>query len=142
MKIKLFSIKLFISAGKANASPPIGPILGQYRLNLIEFCKDFNSQTIFWEESVILPVLIIGYLDGDFEYIIKIPTTNFFLKKIFQKEICSSKIIGNKYVGLITVQQLYELIFLKLSYSIDPIIIYNNINMLCGTISSTGLYII
>lgn len=43
--IIIFNIKLFIAAGKASTSPPVGPILGQYRLNLVEFCKDFNIQT-------------------------------------------------------------------------------------------------
>ena len=38
-------IKLQVPAGKANPSPPIGPALGQRGLNIMQFCKDFNSQT-------------------------------------------------------------------------------------------------
>jgi large subunit ribosomal protein L11 len=38
-------IKLQIPAGKANPSPPVGPALGQRGLNIMEFCKAFNSQT-------------------------------------------------------------------------------------------------
>jgi ribosomal protein L11 len=38
-------IKLQIPAGKANPSPPIGPALGQRGLNIMEFCKAFNSSS-------------------------------------------------------------------------------------------------
>lgn len=141
MKKRIFIIKLLISAGKASATPPIGPIVGQYRLNLLEFCKDFNAQTVSWDESIILPVLIIGYLNGDFEYIIKMPTVNFFLKYLSQKETFSGT-PGHKYISIITTCQLYELVFLKLVNSLNFNIIYNNIKILLGTVLSTGIYVI
>ena len=43
-KIKGY-IKLQLSAGKANPSPPVGPALGQRGLNIMEFCKAFNAKT-------------------------------------------------------------------------------------------------
>ena len=92
-----FSIKLYIPAGKASSAPPIGPVLGQYRLNLIEFCKDFNSQTEDWEEQTILPVLIIGYYNNSLEYIIKAPTTTFFCIKPLGLTIYQMAIIKNTY---------------------------------------------
>ena len=41
-KIKTF-IKLALLAGKANAAPPVGPALGQYGINIINFCNCFNK---------------------------------------------------------------------------------------------------
>ena len=38
-------IKLQIPAGKANPSPPVGPALGQRRLNNMEFCTSIKAQT-------------------------------------------------------------------------------------------------
>ena len=38
-------IKLQIPAGKANPSPPVGPALGQRGVNIMDFCKAFNSAT-------------------------------------------------------------------------------------------------
>ena len=38
-------IKLQITAGKANPSPPVGPALGQHGVNIMEFCKAFNAAT-------------------------------------------------------------------------------------------------
>lgn len=102
-----YIIKLNIPAGRANATPPIGPILGQYKLNLIEFCKDFNEQTILFNDSIILPVKLYVQNDGEFEYIIKKPNTNFLLKKIIdENEI-------NDQSRTITIYQLYELIYIK-----------------------------
>jgi large subunit ribosomal protein L11 len=36
-------IKLQVPAGQANPSPPVGPALGQHGVNIMEFCKAFNS---------------------------------------------------------------------------------------------------
>ena len=38
-------IKLALPAGKATAAPPVGPALGQYGLNIVAFCKDYNART-------------------------------------------------------------------------------------------------
>ena len=38
-------IKLQITAGEANPSPPVGPALGQHGVNIMEFCKAFNAAT-------------------------------------------------------------------------------------------------
>ena len=37
-------VKLQLPAGKANPSPPVGPALGQHGVNIMAFCKDFNSR--------------------------------------------------------------------------------------------------
>ena len=38
-------VKLQLEAGKATPAPPVGPALGQYGVNLMEFCKKFNAAT-------------------------------------------------------------------------------------------------
>ena len=63
-------IKLQVPAGKANPSPPIGPALGQRGLNIMEFCKAFNSQTQSHEPGLPLPVVITAYADKSFTFII------------------------------------------------------------------------
>jgi len=40
----LLKVKLQIPAGAANPAPPIGPALGQHGVNIMAFCKDFNSK--------------------------------------------------------------------------------------------------
>ena len=41
----LASVKVQCEAGKANPAPPIGPALGPYGINIMQFCKEFNDKT-------------------------------------------------------------------------------------------------
>ncbi len=45
MKKTSITLRLKILATKATPKPPIGPILGQYSINLMEFCKEFNARS-------------------------------------------------------------------------------------------------
>ncbi len=65
-------IKLQIKGGAANPSPPVGPALGAKGVNIMEFCKQFNSRT---QENIgkVLPVIITVYKDKTFDFIIKTP---------------------------------------------------------------------
>jgi large subunit ribosomal protein L11 len=74
-------IKLQVSAGQANPSPPVGPALGQRGLNIMEFCKAFNAQTQGMEQGMPLPVVITAYSDRSFTFIIKTPPAAVLLKK-------------------------------------------------------------
>jgi large subunit ribosomal protein L11 len=38
-------LKLQIRGGAANPSPPVGPALGAAGVNIMEFCKQFNSRS-------------------------------------------------------------------------------------------------
>ncbi len=74
-------IKLHIAAGKANPSPPVGPALGQWGLNIMEFCKQFNAATQNQEPGVPTPVIITAYHDRSFTFITKRPPVGYHLKQ-------------------------------------------------------------
>ena len=74
-------IKLQIPAGQANPSPPVGPALGQHGVNIMEFCKAFNSQTQQLEQGLPTPVVITVYTDRSFTFIMKTPPASVLLKK-------------------------------------------------------------
>jgi large subunit ribosomal protein L11 len=76
----LDSLKLQITAGKANPSPPVGPALGQRGVNIMEFCKAFNAKTQEMGD-VIVPVIITVYADRSFSFITKTPPASMLLKK-------------------------------------------------------------
>ncbi len=38
-------IGLQLPAGKATPAPPVGPALGPYSLNIMDFCKQYNERT-------------------------------------------------------------------------------------------------
>jgi large subunit ribosomal protein L11 len=79
----LAQIKLQVEAGKANPSPPIGPALGQHGVNIMDFCKAFNSRTAN-EAGMIIPVVLTVYQDRSFTFITKTPPAAILLKKAAQ----------------------------------------------------------
>ncbi len=89
------NIKLQVSAGQANPSPPIGPALGQHGVNIMEFCKAFNAKTQ-GQEGMIIPVVITVYADRSFTFITKTPPASILLKKAAQIAKGSSEPNRNK----------------------------------------------
>ncbi|MBK78376.1 MAG: 50S ribosomal protein L11 [Flavobacteriaceae bacterium] len=63
-------LKLQIRGGAANPSPPVGPALGAAGVNIMEFCKQFNSRTQD-KPGKVLPVVISVYQDKSFDFVIK-----------------------------------------------------------------------
>lgn len=74
-------IKLQIPAGKANPAPPIGPALGQYGVNIMEFCKAFNEKTKDGDPDLKVPVVIKVYVDRSFTFETKTPPAADLLRK-------------------------------------------------------------
>jgi large subunit ribosomal protein L11 len=73
-------VKLQINAGKATPAPPIGPALGGYGINMMEFIKGYNERTASMIGSVV-PVEITIYDDRSFTYVTKTPPAADLLKK-------------------------------------------------------------
>lgn len=105
-------IKLQVLAGMANPSPPVGPALGQRGLNIMEFCKLFNSKTKDIEKGLPVPVVIKVFSDKTFTFIIKTPPASVLIKKIIGIKTGSSKNNQEK-VGTITQEQLKNIAKMK-----------------------------
>jgi large subunit ribosomal protein L11 len=100
-------VKLQIPAGAANPTPPVGPALGQHGVNIMAFCKDFNSKTK-GQEGYIIPVVITVYSDKSFTFIMKTPPAGDLLKKAAAIAKGSGEPNKNK-VGRITMKQIEEI---------------------------------
>ena len=79
-KVEAF-IKLQVPAGQANPSPPLGPALGQRGVNIMEFCKAFNSETQNLEPGMPIPCVITVYADRSFSYITRTPPASVLLRQ-------------------------------------------------------------
>jgi large subunit ribosomal protein L11 len=101
-------IKLQVSAGAANPSPPIGPALGQRGLNIMEFCKQFNAQTQKLEKGSPIPVVITVYQDRSFTFEMRTPPVSYFIKKAAKLE-SGSKTPGRDRAGTVTKEQVREI---------------------------------
>jgi len=129
-------IKLQIPAGKANPSPPVGPALGQKGVNIMEFCKQFNSKTQD-KDGLIIPVVITVYRDKSFTFITKTPPASVLLKRAAKLEKGSPE--SNKVkVGEVTKSQLKEIAESKM-VDLNAYNIENAMNMIAGTARSMGL---
>jgi len=106
------NIKLQVSAGQANPSPPIGPALGQHGVNIMEFCKAFNARTQ-GQEGMIIPVVITVYADRSFTFITKTPPAAVLLKKAAQIAKGSAEPNRTK-VAKVTKTQVEEIARLKM----------------------------
>jgi len=105
-------IKLQVPAGQANPSPPVGPALGQHGVNIMEFCKSFNSKTQK-DAGMIIPVVITVYQDRSFTYITKTPPAAILLKKAAKIEKGSHN-PGKEEEGQVTRKQVREIAELKM----------------------------
>lgn len=65
-------VKLQVRGGVANPSPPVGPALGAAGVNIMEFCKQFNTRTQD-KKGKVLPVAITVYKDKSFDFVVKTP---------------------------------------------------------------------
>ncbi|VFP83494.1 50S ribosomal protein L11 [Buchnera aphidicola] len=133
MNKKILSyIKLQVPSGMANPSPPVGPALGQKGLNIMEFCKNFNTQTSMLEKGIPTPVIITVYSDKTFTFIVKTPPASILLKKSLEIKSGSKK-PKHEIVGTITKNQIYKIAKQKM---ID--MTGSNIDKIAKTIEGTA----
>ena len=106
------NVKLQIPAGNATPAPPVGPALGQYGMNMMDFCKLFNARTQS-QTGLIIPVVITIYADKSFSFITKSPPASVLLKKAAGVEKGSGEPNRMK-VGQVTQAQVKEIAQLKM----------------------------
>src|ERR1041384_6919637 len=73
-------VKLQCPAGKATPAPPVGPALGQYGINIMEFVKGYNEKTKD-QVGTVIPVEITVFEDRTFTFVTKTPPASELLKK-------------------------------------------------------------
>lgn len=105
-------VKLQIPAGNATPAPPVGPALGQQGVNIMEFCKAYNSRTQA-QAGTIIPVIITVYIDKSFTFITKTPPAAELLKKAAKIQKGSGEPNRDK-VGVVTKAQIEEIAQIKL----------------------------
>ena len=132
-------VKLQIPAGKATPAPPVGTALGPHGVNIMGFCKDFNSKTAS-QEGLIIPVLVTVYADRTFSFITKTPPAAVLLKRA--ANIAKGSAEPNKTkVGTVTAKQVEEIAKVKLP-DLNCESLEAAIRTVAGTARSMGLDVI
>lgn len=131
-------IKLQVTGGAANPSPPVGPALGQHGVNIMEFCKAFNAQTQVPEkQGKPLPVEITVFEDRSFTFIIKTPPASYLIREAAGIPGGSSTPNTNK-VGKITRKQLEQIAHIKMP-DLNAESIQAAMRSIAGTARSMGV---
>jgi large subunit ribosomal protein L11 len=129
-------VKLQIPAGRANPAPPVGTALGPQGINIMAFCKEFNSRTQS-QDGMILPVEVTIYADKSFTFILKTPPAAVLLKKEAGIEKGSGQPNRNK-VGTVTRAQLRKIAEIKMP-DLNCDSIESAMAMVAGAARSMGL---
>ncbi len=131
-------IKLQLPAGQANPSPPVGPALGQHGVNIMEFCKAYNSKTKE-KMGLIVPVVITVYKDRSFSFIVKTPPAAVLLKKVANIEKGSGEPQKDK-VAKVKKKDLIEIAKIKMK-DLNAHTVEQGAQMIAGTARSMGILV-
>ena len=129
-------IKLHVPGGQANPAPPVGPALGQHGVNIMEFCKQFNSKTQD-KQGITIPVEITVYADRSFSFITKTPPASVLIKRAIGLPKGSGEPNREK-VGKITRAQLEEIAQTKME-DLNASDMDAAVRMISGTARSMGV---
>jgi len=131
-------VKLHVPGGQANPAPPVGPALGQHGLNIMEFCKQFNSRT---QEKVgfTIPVEITVFGDRSFTFVTKTPPASVLIRKAAGVEKGSG--VPNKdKAGKLSSEQVREIAEVKLP-DLNTKNVESAMKQIAGTARSMGIEI-
>eukprot|EP00388_Colpodella_angusta_P046974 GDKK01071257.1.p2 GENE.GDKK01071257.1~~GDKK01071257.1.p2 ORF type:complete len:143 (+),score=8.50 GDKK01071257.1:139-567(+) len=136
-KIKAF-VKLALPAGKATASPPVGPALGQHGVNISSFIKEYNSKTQD-KIGLIIPVKITIFEDRTYSLIFKSSPAAALLASFANVKKGSSN-PNKEIIGSVTMDQIKEIALLKLA-DLNTTDIEKAILIIQGTAKNMGIKI-
>lgn len=124
-------LKLNLQAGVANPAPPVGPILGQQGINIMEFCKQYNEKTKD-KKGQTIPAEITVFEDRSFTFILKLPPVSALIKQEL-KLASGAKMPGKEVVGTLSKEQLRKIAEMKM-----PDLNTTNIEAAMRTIAGTA----
>lgn len=96
-------LKLNLPAGNATPAPPVGPILGQAGINMMDFLKQYNAKTQD-KRGQIIPAEITVYADRSFTFILKLPPVSAMIKQVLKLK-SGSQTPGRDIVATLTQDQ-------------------------------------
>lgn len=78
-------IKLTLSASSVKMGGELGAMLGQYNLNIIKFCNEFNESSKIFEKNLPIKVNLLVLEGNTFKIEFKGPSSTFLLKSFIKK---------------------------------------------------------
>lgn len=131
-------LKLNLPAGSATPAPPVGPILGQAGINMMDFIKQYNDATAD-KRGQIIPAEITVYKDKSFTFVLKLPPVSAMIKEALKLKNGSSK-AGRESAGKLTSEQVKAIAERKLP-DLNTKDLDSAINTVVGTARSMGVQV-
>lgn len=105
-------VKILLTGGAATPAPPVGSVLGQQGIAIMDFCKQFNAQTADRKGQTV-PVMVTVFKDRSFEFVCKTPPTSELIRKKANIEKGSSNPLSTK-VGKLSMSDVEEIAKIKM----------------------------
>lgn len=131
-------LKLNLPAGSATPAPPVGPILGQAGINMMDFIKQYNEKTQD-KRGQTIPAEITVYQDRSFTFVLKLPPASALIKQVLKLELASQK-PGRDIIGTLTKDQVKAIAEQKLP-DLNATSLDAAIKIIEGTARSMGVAI-
>ena len=129
-------VRVQISAGKATPAPPVGPALGQFGINLMAFCKEYNEKTASMA-GMTVPVEVTIYEDRSFTFVTRTPPVVDLIKREIGLEK-GSGVPNKQKVGTISQEALRRIAEMKLK-DLNALDLAGAEKMIEGTARSMGV---
>ena len=97
-------IKLNLPAGTATPAPPVGPILGQAGINMMDFLRQYNDKTSD-KKGQTIPAEITVYADRSFTFELKLPPVSAMIMQALKIK-SGGKTPSKAVIGTLTQDQL------------------------------------
>ncbi|MBU0978255.1 MAG: 50S ribosomal protein L11 [Patescibacteria group bacterium] len=131
-------LKLNLPAGAATPAPPVGPILGQAGINMMDFIKQYNDKTQD-QRGQTIPAEITVYHDRSFTFVLKLPPASALIQQALKLKKGSDK-PGREPVGNLTLDQIKAIAEKKLP-DLNTTDLDQAIKIVSGTARSMGVTI-
>ena len=132
-------LKLQIEAGKATPAPPVGPALGQHGVNIMAFCKEYNSRT-GPQAGTIVPVELTIYQDTSFSFITKTPPASTLIKSAAGLEK-GSGLTGQETAGQVSRDKIREIAEVKMK-DLNAMDVEGAMRIIEGTARTMGIEVV
>ncbi len=129
-------LKLNLPAGSATPAPPVGPILGQAGINMMDFLKQYNDKTAD-KRGQVIPAEITVFEDRSFKFVLKLPPVSAMIKQALKLKM-GSKTAGRETVGSLTKDQVTKIAQEKLP-DLNTDSLDSAIKSVMGTAKSMGV---
>jgi large subunit ribosomal protein L11 len=103
----LTTVKVMIKGGEATPAPPLGPILGQHGVAIMDFVKQYNDRTQD-KKGQVVPAIITIYEDRSFDFELRLAPVSEMIRKALKIDKGSGA-TPREIVGTLSDAQLTEI---------------------------------